>query len=130
MRARFLAGLVGLIALLAAAPAALAVAGPSGRYDTTITKPAQLKGAWTVTFANGRDSDYLNGKKIASGTYTRSGSIISFAQRRAPKGQKQCQTPGKYRFTLSAGTLRFTKISDPCNPIRRTLLSHRFTAIK
>jgi hypothetical protein len=132
MRKRLVAVLVPILALSTAVPAALASgspAGPSGRFRTTITHPASLKGTWTISFDGGRDSDYLNGKKVASGTYTRSGSTISFAQRTAPAGQKQCQTPGKYRFMLSGATLTFTKISDPCNPVRSELLSHRFSKL-
>ncbi len=127
---RLVAVLFPILALLTIVPAALASgsnSGPSGRYHTTIASPASIKGTWTIRFDNGRDSDYLNGKKVASGTYTQSGSIISFAQRNAPAGQTQCSTPGKYRFMLSGSTLTFTKISDPCNSVRSELLSHPFT---
>ncbi len=127
---RVTVAIIPVLILLTAVPVALASSGLSGRFRTTISSPASIKGVWTISFyGHHQDSDYLNGKKVASGTYTSSGSTISFAQRQAPTGQKQCLTPGKYRFTLNGGQLTFAKISDPCNPIRSKLLSHRFSQL-
>jgi hypothetical protein len=104
---------------------------PSGKYQTTINEPASLKGVWTIEFHSGTDTDFLNGTKVASGTYTISGSTITFAQPAVPAGSAQtCQTPGKYTFRLPGRTLTFTKISDPCNSVRSEILSHRYTHIR
>ena len=104
---------------------------PSGTYQTTIKEPASLKGVWRIEFHAGTDTDYLNGTKVASGTYTISGSTITFAQPAVPAGSAQtCQTPGKYTFRLPGRTLTFTKISDPCNSVRSELLSHRFVHLR
>jgi hypothetical protein len=104
---------------------------PSGKYQTTINKPASLKGVWTIKFHSGTDTDYLNGTKVASGTYTISGSTIKFAQPAVPSGSaKTCQTPGTYTFRLPGRTLTFTKISDPCNSVRSEILSHVYIHIR
>lgn len=104
---------------------------PSGRYQATINEPASLKGVWTIDFHAGTDTDYLNGTKVASGTYTLSGSTITFAQPAVPSGSaKTCRTPGKYTFRLPGRTLTFTKISDPCNSVRSEILSHRYIHIR
>jgi hypothetical protein len=103
---------------------------PSGTYQATIKEPASLKGVWRIEFHAGTDTDFLNGKKVASGTYTISGTTITFAQPAVPSGAPvTCRSPGKYTFSLPGRTLKFTKISDPCNSIRSELLSHRFSSI-
>ena len=100
---------------------------PSGTYQATIKDPASLKGVWRIEFHAGTDTDSLNGTRLASGTYTISGTTISFAQPAVPAGSPEtCQSPGKYTFGLRGRTLKFTKISDPCNSVRSELLSHRF----
>ena len=104
---------------------------PSGTYQTTIKEPASLKGVWRIEFHAGTDTDYLNGTKVASGTYTISGSTITFAQPAVPSGSPDtCRSPGKYTFRLPGRTLTFTKISDPCNSVRSELLSHRFVHLR
>ena len=76
---------------------------PSGTYRATIKEPASLKGAWRIEFHAGTDTDSLNGTKLASGTYTISGTTISFAQPAVPAGSPEtCQSPGKYTFRLPA----------------------------
>jgi len=103
---------------------------PSGTYQATIKEPASLMGVWRIEFHDGTDTDFLNGKKLASGTYTVSGTTITFAQAAVPAGSPvTCRSPGKYTFSLPGKTLDFTKISDPCNSIRSELLSHRFSSI-
>jgi hypothetical protein len=136
---------------------ALASGSLSGTYRTTVTTPASLKGTWSFKFAHGRDSQLLNGKEVANGTYTISGSTVKFADPAIPKGAVSpsssgssttlpagapagapslpsgtttptaCKTPGSYMVTISGETLTFQKISDPCNAPRAQLLSHTFT---
>ena len=104
---------------------------PSGKYQATINEPASLKGVWTIEFHSGTDTDFLNGTKVASGTYTISGSTIAFAQPAVPScSAKTCRTPGKYTFRQPGRTLTFTKISDPCNSVRSEILSHRYIHIR
>jgi hypothetical protein len=127
---RCVAGLVTLITMAIVAPAVLASSGPSGTYRAKITEPATIAGVWTIKFSSGRDTDYLNGKQIASGTYTISRSTIQFAQPPVPKGATMtCRSAGKYTFTISGHTLKFTKISDPCNATRSEILASRFTKV-
>ena len=136
---------------------ALASGSLSGTYRTTVTTPASLKGTWSFKFAHGRDSQLLNGKEVANGTYTISGSTVKFADPAIPMGAVSpsssatsttlpagapagapslpsgtttptaCKTPGSYMVTISGETLTFKKISDPCNAPRAQLLSHKFT---
>ena len=104
---------------------------PSGTYQATIKEPASLKGVWRIEFHAGTDTDFLNGMKLASGTYTISGTTITFAQPAVPSGSPDtCRSPGKYTFRLPGTTLKFTKVSDPCNSVRSELLSHRFVHLR
>ena len=104
---------------------------PSGTYQATIKNPASLKGVWRIKFHAGTDTDFLNANKVASGTYTISGTTITFAQAAGPPGAPEtCRSPGKYTFTLPGRTLKFSKISDPCNSVRSELLSHRFVHLR
>jgi hypothetical protein len=130
MLKRCIAGFVPILTLAIAVPVALATAGPSGTYRATITQPANIKGVWTLKFASGRDTEYLNGTQLASGAYTISGATIKFAQPAVPKGAAQtCRSAGKYSFVLTDKTLKLTKISDPCNTARTEILSRQFTKI-
>lgn len=116
--------LVPTLALASIAPAALATDQLSGTYKTSITKPASLKGRWTVKFAAGADTVSLNGRPLIHGNYTISKSTITLKSR----GKGACTSLGKYTFTLSGNTLNFTKISDPC-PGRPEVLAHPFTKV-
>jgi hypothetical protein len=134
---RWIAVIVPTLALAIAPTAAFASTAdsgtarvPSGTYRTTIKEPASLKGKWRIEFHAGTDTDSLNGTQLASGTYTISGTTISFAQPAVPAGSPEtCETPGTYTFGIHGRTLKFTKISDPCNSVRSELLSHRFIHI-
>jgi hypothetical protein len=129
MLRRYFAAIVPILTLALFAPLALASTSLTGTYRTEVTTPASLKGTWSFKFAHGRDSQSLNGKEIAHGTYTISGATIKFANAATPSGSGSttCKTPGTYKLTLSDQTLKFTKISDPCNSVRAQLLSHKFT---
>jgi hypothetical protein len=99
-------------AVLAAMPVALAVAsgGPSGTYTTTITRPAILKGTYRLTFTPGHLALDLPGGKVRRGTDAISDSTIRFRLRGG-----LCRKSGTYKFTLSASSVTFTKIKDPCS---------------
>jgi hypothetical protein len=138
----------------------LAACGSSASNSTstaTLALASGLKGTWSFRFADGRDSQLLNGNEVANGTYTISGSTVKFADPAIPKGAvppsssgtsttppagapagapslpsgttspTACKTPGTYKVTISGETLTFKKISDPCNAPRAQLLSHKFT---
>jgi hypothetical protein len=128
MLRRYLAT-VPILGLALFTPLAHASGSLSGTYRTAITTPASLKGTWSFKFAHGHDSQFLNGKEIANGTYTISGATIKFANAAIPSGATApvCKTPGTYKVTISSETLAFRKISDPCNAVRAELLSHMFT---
>lgn len=123
MRRFALAG-AGMLAL-ALSPAALAAAGPSGRYQTKVPS-GQLKGTWTINFVK-------PGSYIVSGPFpgtvhgkdTVSGSTLTLNHESAGS---DCTGPGKYKFKLSGKTLKLTKISDACTT-RATVTSHKFTKV-
>jgi hypothetical protein len=154
MLRRYLAVIVSILSLALVTPIALASGSLSGTYQTTVTTPTSLKGTWSFKFAHGRDSQLLDGKEVANGTYTISDTTIKFAEPTMPEGATApsssgtsttpsagapagastgstnataCKTPGTYKFTISGETLTFKKISDPCNTVRAELLSHKFT---
>jgi hypothetical protein len=134
---RWIAVVVSTLTIAIAATPAFATTGrsstsrvPSGTFQATVKEPASLKGVWRIEFHSGTDTDFLNGTKIASGTYTITGTTIAFAQAAAPSGSPTtCRSPGKYTFSLPGRTLKFTKISDPCNSVRSELLSNKFTRV-
>src|SRR5476651_1533174 len=78
MLRRYLAT-VPILGLALFVPLAYASASLSGTYRTTVTTPASLKGTWLFKFADGRDSQFLNGKEVANGTYTIAGATVKFA---------------------------------------------------
>jgi hypothetical protein len=159
MLKRCLAVVVPILSLALVTPLALASGSLSGTYRTTVTTPASLKGTWLFKFSKGRDSQVLNGKEVANGTYTMSGSTVKFADPAIPAGATPtssagssttpsssapagapslssetsspttCKTPGTYKVTISGKTLTFKKITDPCNTMRAQLLSHKFTQV-
>lgn len=122
---------LALTLAIAATPASASTSRvPSGTFQATIKEPANLKGVWKIEFHSGTDTDFLNGTKIASGKYTIAGTTITFAQAAVPSGSPAtCKSPGKYTFSLPGKTLKFTKISDPCNSVRSELLSNWFTRL-
>jgi hypothetical protein len=124
MLKRWSAVIVPTLALASIAPAALATEHLSGTYTTKITRPASLKGLWAVKFAAGADTVSVNGHPLIHGNYTISGSTITLKSR----GTGTCTSLGKYTFTLSGETLKFTKINDPC-PGRPEVLAHSFTKV-
>jgi len=81
----------------------------------------KLDGTWTVDFPTARSGTtglWWNGRK-GGGHYVISGSTIMLT----PKHGGNCKTKGKYRFTLSGNTLRFTTINDTCTE-RRDILTY------
>ncbi len=120
-----IAVLLPILALAVLAPVALGSGKLSGTYKTKITSPPMFKGTWKVSFKSGHVTARDDGHVVARNTYTISGSTITLAA----KAGSTCKTPGKYTFTLSGKTLKFTKIADPCQPNRAAILKHTFTKV-
>jgi hypothetical protein len=104
------------VAVLAVAPAALAAARPSGKYQKTLSSAAGELGGSTYTV------DFAAGKVKL--TLTRGGNVLSSyggSYRYSISGDKltlkaageDCGT-GKYKFTLTGDKLSFKVISDSC----------------
>ncbi len=89
--------------------------------NSSKTEHGRLDGTWTIALSS-PTSDRVrltwNGHPSGGGTYTISGSRITFS----PKRHGSCTTVGKYSFKLRGDTLTFTKIRDTCT-IRRDVLT-------
>ena len=124
MLKRSLAIIAPGLALAFSAPLALATEGLTGTYRSQISKPATIKGTWQVTFASGHNTVTRNGHLVTHGTYTISGSTITF------KHGKKCDIAATYSFALKGTTLKFTKIKDTCTAGHRSqILAHTFTKV-
>jgi hypothetical protein len=103
------------VVVLALVPAALAASGLSGTYKETITSKklfgGHLVGTWTIKLKGGGYTVKLNGRPVAKGTYTLSGSDLTVMD---TPGPGSCRGTGKYSIKLSGTSLTFTKISDSC----------------
>ena len=111
-----LAVAVVIVAGMAFAGGALASATITGTYRTTITKPASVKGTWTLDFkANGSVTVSLNGK------VTRNHPSVKGSTLTAPGGQN-CPTVGTYKIKLTGNKLSFTVIKDACKVGRKLIL--------
>lgn len=116
-------------ATLALPPAALGAAVPSGTYRTTI-RSGEVKGVWTFTFT--KSGAYtvkgdFPGRIHGKGKY--SGTTMTFDHETNGTQETCGEAAGKYRFSIAGKKLKFTKISDSCEP-RRDVLSHTFTRLR
>jgi hypothetical protein len=118
-----LAGVVVLV--LGVSSVAVAAGRVAGTYSTTITNPAELKGKWVLTLANGGTYRVvLNGGTVARGRYSATATTITFA-RETGSG---CVGSGTYAWKKSGKTMRFIrKREHPTCQGRATVLAHRFT---
>jgi hypothetical protein len=128
MRASKRFGLVGAIVSLALAASSIALAGSTlpGTYTTKIASPAQFKGIWTLKLAgSGKYKVIDNGQLLVQGTYTTTGSSITFGHE---KGEGACPAAGIYGWKRSGTTLRFTRTRDGASCTgRKGVLAHMFT---
>lgn len=131
-----------VLALLATSSAALAAAGLSGTYKTTITgEPGPLRafnGTFTVSFKAGKSvttGKYTwkhNGAFVSGGNYTISASTITFKDTSGAFSMPyRCPGPGKYSFKVTGKKLKFTVISEDKNCFGRQvwLTKHPFTKV-
>jgi len=115
-------------ATLAVSSVALAAGGLSGKYTTTIKSPAQLKGRWLLTFAQGGSYTVaVNGQAVARGKYTSTAKTITFVRERG----SGCTGAGTYGWSRSGKTVSFTRKreSSSCQA-RAAVLAHRFTQVR
>jgi hypothetical protein len=128
-------GLSSRFALAAAAVGALVVssvalasAGVVGTYTTTLNKPSELKGKWTLEFAKG--SSYtvkLNGEAVAHGRYSATASTITFIRETG----SPCRGSGTYAWKKSGKTMTFTRKREAAScQARSIILAHRFTRVR
>jgi hypothetical protein len=106
--------------------AAVAPATVTGKYVTTITKPAMVKATWTLDFnANGSVTVMRNGQLTANHASLK-GSIFT-----APGGNgKGCPGVGTYMVKLTGKKLTFTVIKDACTVGRKLILpGHTFIKV-
>jgi hypothetical protein len=106
---------------------ALASGGVVGTYTTTITKPNELKGKWTIQFAKGTSYTVaLNGKVVARGKYAATATTVTFV-REAGSG---CSGQGTYAWKRSGSSMTFVRKREArsCGG-RAAILAHRFTQV-
>jgi hypothetical protein len=119
---------IALLVVAALASASVALAGSTlpGKYTTTIKTPVEFKGTWALNFAKGGTYTVAtNGRVFVRGKYSTTGSRITFGQE---TGEGACPKSGKYTWTKSGRTLKFTRISDAaaCSG-RKAILTRTFT---
>ncbi len=119
-----LAIVASAVAALALSTAAAASAKITGKYRTTITKPASVKGTWTLDFKpNGSVTVTLNGKPTPNHPSVKGSTLTT-------PGGKQCRSVGTYKIKLTGNALTFTVIKDSCKVGRKLILpGHAFTKV-
>lgn len=115
-------------AALAITSVALAAGGLHGKYTTTVSSPAQLKGKWAITFAKGGNYTVaVNGDAVARGRYTSTASTVTLDREQG----SPCTGVGTYAWKKSGKFLTFTKKRESASCLARALvLSHRFTQVR
>ena len=117
-----------IVAALALSSVALAAGGLSGTYKTTIKSPAQLKGSWVLTLAQGGSYTVaVNGQPVARGKYTSTAKTITFDRERG----SGCTGAGTYAWKKSGKTVSFTRKRETAScQARAAVLAHRFTQLR
>ena len=113
----------GLVAVHKTEMSANADGTLAGKYRTTIKTPAELKGTWILTLTKrGAYAVVDNGRLLVRGRYSTTGSKIIFGHE---TGDGACAKSGTYTWKKTAGTLKFTRVSDsPLCSGRAGLLAH------
>ena len=123
-----LLSLAAAIGAVVVSSAALAAGGLAGKYTTTISSPAQIKGKWTLRFAkSGVYTVAWNGKVGARGRYSSTATTITFRE----PASTGCGGSGTYAWKKSGSSLTFIRKreSPACRP-RAMILAHRFTQVR
>jgi hypothetical protein len=115
-----------VVAALASSSVALAGGTLAGEYKAKISSPPEFKATWVMKFAkSGTYTVAMDGHVIVRGTYSSSGSTITF---RHETGEGACAKTGKYTWKKSGKTLKFTRMSDSTACAGRSgVLAHTFT---
>ena len=121
--------LAGLVVLaLGVSSVALAAGGLAGTYTTTLKSPAELKGAWKLTLAQGGSYVVaLNGQNVARGRYSSTATTITFDRERG----SGCTGAGTYAWKKSGKYVTFVRKheSSSCKG-RAIVFTHRFTQVR
>jgi hypothetical protein len=113
-----------VLAALAFGGVAVASTTPIGKYRTKITKPAAVKGTWTLEFKKNGSVRILRNGQLTAAHGSVKGSTFT-----APGG-KSCPTIGTYKIKLTGKKLTFTVIKDSCAVGRKLILpGHTFTKV-
>ena len=125
MRKNLTLTLAAAVASLAFSSIALAAGGPAGSYTTTVKSPAELKGKWAITFAQGGSYKVAwNGETVARGTYRSTPTTVTLSFERG----SSCKGVGVYAWKRSGKTVSFAKRSEAAScPARAAVLSRTFT---
>ena len=125
LRLFFLAALA--VGAMAFSSLALASGGLAGKYTTTITSPAQLKGKWVLTLAkSGAFTVAFKGQVGARGRYAATAKTITFRE-----GAAGCGGSGTYAWKKSGKTLTFARKREVSGcEVRAAVLAHRFTQVR
>jgi len=129
VRQRSLIVVVAAVAgAIAVSSVALAAGGISGTYTTTIKSPAQLKGRWVLTFAQGGSYTVaVNGQAVARGKYTSTARTITLHREQG----SGCTGAGMYSWKRSGTTVSFTRKRESAScQARAVVLAHRFTQVR
>jgi hypothetical protein len=116
-----------LAATLALPTAAFAGGGLRGTYTTKVNNAGQYTGTWTLNLGRaGKYTILLNTALLVRGTYTTSGSKVTFGKE---SGAAACAPPAKYSWKRTGTKLKLTKINDSAKLCagRILVLSHVFT---
>lgn len=120
--------LAAVAAAISVSSVALAAGGLSGTYATTIKSPAQLKGRWVLTFAQGGSYTVaVNGQAVARGKYTSTAKTVTLDREQG----SGCTGAGTYAWKRSGKTMTFVRKRETSSCQARALvLGHRFTLVR
>jgi hypothetical protein len=120
--------LAAVAAAISVSSVALAAGGLSGTYTTTIKSPAQLKGRWVLTFAQGASYTVaVNGQAVARGKYTSTAKTVTLDREQG----SGCTGAGTYAWKRSGKTMTFVRKRETSSCQARALvLGHRFTLVR
>jgi hypothetical protein len=109
-------------------PRDTASGGVVGTYTTAISKPSELRGRWTLSFAErNRYTVVLNGEPVARGTYSATATRISFLHETG----SPCKGGGTYGWVRSGRIMTFTPVRESAScQARAIVLVHRFTQVQ
>ena len=117
-----------VVGALVVSSVALASGSVVGTYSTTVTKPSELKGKWTLSFAKGDSYTVkLNGGAVARGKYSATATTITLIRETG----SPCKGTGTYAWKRSGKTMSFTRRREHAScQARAEILGRRFTQVR